>query len=208
LGFEVSIPPTTCCCGALHRHSGFIAEADQALAHSAAHYDNTDFTAVVALASACCGELRRHPGLKRRVVELSRFVADQPWPLDWALPPVQQRLAVHVPCSQRYALQDPGAATALLGRIPGLELVERPDQGACCGAAGLYTLRQPELSQRLLDAGLAWLTNTGATGLVTTNIGCALQWAAGIRSAGLAMPVRHPVELLADRLPDSGAPLP
>lgn len=204
LGFAVSIPRDACCCGALHRHEGAVPEAERALAHSAEVYDQPRYEAVLTLASACCGELRSHPRLAGKVQELSRFLADLPWPADFPRRPLAMdrpglRVAVHVPCSQRHRLGDPRAALDLLARVPGLEPLELADDSGCCGAAGLYMLRQPEMAQRLLASKLAGLARLAPDVLVTTNTGCALHLSAGLGAADMPIPVRHPVELLNPR---------
>jgi glycolate oxidase iron-sulfur subunit len=103
------------------------------------------------------------------------------------------RIALHLPCSQR-VLGNDAPLRRLLARIPGLDLVELPDTG-CCGAAGLHMLSEPARAAAfrapLLDAFAA----SGATQLLSANIGCRLHLASAI-----GVPVRHPVDFLAEQL--------
>jgi glycolate oxidase iron-sulfur subunit len=201
LGFEVSVPAQAHCCGALHRHDGFAAEAQRQLEAGSRLFDRVEYDAVLTLASACNGELRRSPRLGPRIRDITRFLAELEWPERLQLQPLPQQALVHVPCTQRNLLRDPEAAFDLLARIPGLTLAPLPDNDTCCGGAGTYMLRQPRLSQALLDDKVRHLRELAPTLLITSNTGCALQLAAGIRQAGLATEVCHPVELIARQLP-------
>jgi glycolate oxidase iron-sulfur subunit len=61
-------------------------------------------------------------------------------------------------------------------------------------------LRQPTLAQRLLGDKMRQLHAVAPDILVTSNTGCALHLAAGVREAGLAIEVCHPVELVVRQL--------
>ena len=56
-------------------------------------------------------------------------------------------------------------------------------------------LEEPERAARLRQPLLDALAGSGATELLSANIGCRLHLANGTR-----MPVRHPVEILAEHL--------
>ncbi|MFS8543209.1 MAG: (Fe-S)-binding protein, partial [Limnochordales bacterium] len=86
----------------------------------------------------------------------------------------------------------------LLAAIPELKLVELRDSDHCCGSAGLYNILQPEMAARLLDKKMAAIRETGADTVAAGNPGCVMQIAKGVREQGLAIDVRHPVELLAE----------
>ncbi|HEX7408266.1 MAG TPA: (Fe-S)-binding protein, partial [Candidatus Binatia bacterium] len=88
------------------------------------------------------------------------------------------------------------APRKLLKQIPGLELVELSDSDTCCGSAGSYNLTEPEMAQRLEERKVANIRATGATCVAAANPGCVLQIRAGLRRAGLDIPVVHPIELL------------
>jgi len=88
----------------------------------------------------------------------------------------------------------------LLARIPRLEVVALPDNRSCCGAAGSYMLTQAEIADHLRDDKIAALRELEADMVVTSNPGCALHLRAGIKAAGLNLPLMHPIELLAKQL--------
>jgi glycolate oxidase iron-sulfur subunit len=199
IGWAVHVPPDQGCCGAMHRHNGFPQEADRRLTRNAAH---GGIRPLVGVSTACVAELRGDPRLAA-AWEICRFL-DRHWPAELTPTPLQARVAVHEPCSQRNLLRDPGAAYDLLRRIPGVTLMSLPENPLCCGAAGTHLLSHPAMAQELLAPKLAQLRDLGVDLLVTTNTGCALHLAAGAREAGLALRVLHPVELIARQLGETG----
>jgi glycolate oxidase iron-sulfur subunit len=70
----------------------------------------------------------------------------------------------------------------------------------CCGAAGTYFIRQPALADRLLDDKIKALNQSGAQLLVTSNVGCSMHMASGLRAIGSDVEVLHPVTLLARQM--------
>ena len=88
----------------------------------------------------------------------------------------------------------------LLELIPGIDLIDLPENPLCCGAAGAYLLTQPTASMALGGAKLEHLRASGADLLVTSNTGCAMQFRQLIHEAGLPIEVLHPVQLYARQL--------
>ena len=80
--------------------------------------------------------------------------------------------------------------------MPGVQLVEMRHPDICCGAAGLYSTLEPQMSRRILDEKIDDLTSTGAELVVTANPGCQMQLAVGLRAHGSPMRVEHLSELL------------
>ncbi len=85
---------------------------------------------------------------------------------------------------------------SLLRRIPHVEIREAVEAGVCCGSAGIYNLVQPMEAGELGRIKAADLSGTGAEVAVSANIGCSLQIRQHMESAGRALPVLHPVQLL------------
>ncbi|MGW8311008.1 MAG: (Fe-S)-binding protein [Thiogranum sp.] len=200
LGYRVITPDGQGCCGALHQHNGEPRKAGQlAAANRAAFGTNAD--PIVTCASGCCAQLRNYTGLypeadafSQRVTDIMAFIAEHHAGA-LRLKPLQAKVALHLPCTQRNVLGQE-ALLRVLGWIPGLELMIVNPEGGCCGAAGSYMLAQPELADRLGAAMVERVLATDARILLTTNIGCSLQLAAGIRQQVHELEVMHPVTLL------------
>jgi len=75
-------------------------------------------------------------------------------------------------------------------------VIPLPDNSFCCGAAGTYHLTEPRIARELRQSKIARLKQLAPDILATSNPGCAMFLAAGIREAGLTMEVMHPVVLL------------
>ena len=80
--------------------------------------------------------------------------------------------------------------------MPGLELVEMEDASRCCGAAGIYTITQREMSGRLLDRKMQGVLAAKADVVATANPGCAIQLEVGLKEAGAPGRVCHVVDIL------------
>ncbi len=104
------------------------------------------------------------------------------------------RVAFHSPCSLQHGQQIRGKVEALLVAA-GFELTPVPDSHLCCGSAGTYSILQPELSQRLLRNKVEALESGAPAVVATANIGCLTHIQSGSK-----LPVRHWIELLADRI--------
>ena len=105
------------------------------------------------------------------------------------------RVAFQAPCSLQHALRLGGVIEPLL-LAAGFTLTPVSDGQRCCGSAGTYSILQPQLSQQLLHSKVAALESGAPDLIATANIGCLHH----IRSA-TSVPVRHWIELLAERLP-------
>jgi glycolate oxidase iron-sulfur subunit len=71
----------------------------------------------------------------------------------------------------------------------------------CCGAAGTAMVTDPARAARFREPLLAQLRASGATRLLSANIGCRLHLA-----NGTTLPVEHPLAFLAGCLAPPGTP--
>ena len=86
----------------------------------------------------------------------------------------------------------------LLKSVDGLTLSELTDGEVCCGFGGLFSVKYPEISERMADDKIADACNTGADTLVGGDLGCLLHLAGRMKRQGKRMRVRHAAEVLAD----------
>lgn len=205
-GFDVSRPARQTCCGALHQHNGRAATAGALALRNVAAFGGD--APIIYAASGCGATLQEygHVGgpassaFAARVREPHRLLLEH-WPADLQLRSYAARIAVHLPCTQRNVTGGGEAMLALLGRIPAATLLPLDLQHGCCGAAGTYLLTQPAMADQLLERKLDAIAAIRPEVLVSSNIGCTLHLAAGLRRRGLRVPVLHPFALLAQQWP-------
>ena len=110
------------------------------------------------------------------------------------------RIAYHDACHLAHAQGVRSQPRNLLRAVPDLELVEPAEWELCCGSAGIYNLVKPEPAAELGERKARNLLDTGAEAVVAANPGCALQITSHTARLGRALPVLHPMELLARSL--------
>ena len=205
-GCEVHVPRGQNCCGAIHYHSGAEDPAIALARRNMAALDPDRFDAIVTNVAGCGAMLKDYHHLMpptdhdqavkfiTKVRDISEFLIN----LGPIAPthPIPLRATYHDPCHLAHAQQIQSAPRALLGLIPGLELVPLEESDLCCGAAGTYNLTQPEMAERLGRRKLAHIQATGARTVVTGNVGCILQIARQAKADGVTLDVVHPVDLL------------
>jgi glycolate oxidase iron-sulfur subunit len=138
----------------------------------------------------------RARALATRVRDVSEFLAARGGVQ--AVTRIRARAVYFDPCHLAIAQEITKEPRWLLGRIPGLEMVEAARREACCGSAGIYNLIHPEVSGRLADLLVEDLLATNPDLIVTSNPGCLLQVRWGLTRAGADGRVRvvHVMELL------------
>jgi glycolate oxidase iron-sulfur subunit len=201
-GFEVLVPRTQGCCGALHAHAGDADGARALLRANLAAFRGLRADALVVNAAGCGAALREAGDwLPGGGDALARLVRDPLELLDEVgLRPPAGRLALRVcyddPCHLVHGQRVREAPRRVLRNVPGLELVPHDDPGSCCGAAGIYHLTHPDMASAVLARKLRALAAADPDAIATGNPGCILQLRAGAARAGLRAEVLHPITLL------------
>jgi glycolate oxidase iron-sulfur subunit len=158
---------------------------------------------VVVNASGCSAHVRTYgelladdPEWAERAERVAAKVVDL---IELELPERDRRLgrvAVHDACHHLHAQR---IEPRPMLRRAGAECVDLGDGGRCCGAAGLYSVLQPELAGRLRAQKAQAIAATGAPVVAVANPGCAIQIEAGLREIGATVRVAHPADLVAPR---------
>lgn len=202
LDYDVVLPAGQGCCGALALHDGDAAQAERLASALRAAFAGTGVDTVLVSASGCFGTLRDHvfadSGI--RVREIHEFLDADPRIATLKFRPLAERIAVHTPCTQRNVARADGAIARLLARIPQLQIAALPPQPGCCGAAGDYFLRRPDIADTLRAQTLDGALATRPAMLVTSNVGCRIFLGNGLHDRAAQIPVTHPLVLLARQL--------
>ncbi len=200
LGYDVVIPSSQGCCGALALHHGDVDIAESTAQSTRDAF--ADIDTVLISASGCFGTLRDHTfaASKTRVREIHEFLAADSDFGQLRFAPLRKRIALHTPCTQANVVRADGAIGALLARIPQLEIIAMPSEPRCCGAAGDYFLRHPSTANALRREKLDQVEAIAPELLVTSNVGCRVFLDNGLRQRADAIAVTHPIVLLAQQL--------
>ena len=203
VGFNVHIPQNQRCCGALAQHEGDVCTASALSQQNRHAFAQDNLQAIISIASGCASHLRddEETRFSSKVVDISHFLIREQIDFTSLLHALPANVTLHTPCSLKNALRTEKSVATLLRQIPQITLTLLPDTTQCCGAAGSYSLRHPKMAQTLLDDLLNNITPRQTTDyLVSSNIGCALHIAAGLREKKHALSVIHPIVLLARQL--------
>ena len=128
------------------------------------------------------------------VKDIHEFLVDLPF-----TPPTAEldyRVTYQDSCHLGNAQRITSAPRQILDSIPGVEYVELPGAGQCCGAGGTYTITEREFSLRVLGSKMDAFETTGADVLATANPGCLLQLQYGVDDRGLSADVKYVTDLL------------
>ncbi|HUS43055.1 MAG TPA: (Fe-S)-binding protein [Ilumatobacteraceae bacterium] len=195
------------CCGALHVHAGL---HDDAVALAERVMASMPGSASILVNSAGCGASMKDYGtllgtenarrFSARVVDISEWLAER---LDRLPVPLRGGGAVIVqdPCHLRHVQRAHEPVRTLLAHVA--EVVELDDAGLCCGAGGAYSALQPDLAGDIRARKVASIMRatdrSGAVVVASANPGCSMHLA-----GTLDLPVKHPVDILAEALGVAG----
>ena len=208
-GCEVITPQTQACCGAIHYHSGAAEPATDLMQQNLAAFADPGLDAIIVNVAGCGSMLKDYSHIAReiaadrglepadfvaRVKDVSEFL-DELGPVE-PVGPIDAVVAYQDACHLQHAQRVQQQPRNLLNLIPGLTLKPVAEPELCCGAAGSYSLTQPEMADRLGQRRINNLLQVSPDIIVTGNAGCSLQLQAHLRKAGRRIPVLHPMELL------------
>ena len=200
--FEVEAPAEQVCCGALHAHAGDLDGARELARQNIAAFDSN--APIVTNAGGCGAMLLTYAHLfpnDERAASFSARVRDVSQQLvttemRTAPSPMDQSVTYDTSCHLMYGQRSGEASERMLRSVTGKDFVPLNGAERCCGAAGVYNLLQPEMSQRVLAEKLGHIKETGAGILATGNPGCQMHIGAGACLSGMSLRVCHPIEIV------------
>ena len=197
LDVEVIEPTGQACCGSLHAHAGNSAQAQRLAARNRRALAPAG--TVLTLASGCHESVAAALAGAAQTFDAIAFIDARGERLHWR--ECRERVALHLPCTQRNVVKSVSALRRLLARVPGLEVIEIDAGLGCCGAAGTGMLTDPVRAHDYRRPLLAQFEAAGATRLLSANIGCRLHFTNATQRV-----VQHPLEFLAGLLNDLPTP--
>ena len=214
-GVAVRAPREQVCCGALHAHGGDVEAARRLARKNIAAFlpEDGEPPDAILINAAGCGShlkeyghlLRNDPAWAERAADFASRVRDvHEYLVEIGFEPpagvLNRAVTYQDSCHLSHAQEVRKAPRQLLHAIPGLELREMRAPDRCCGSAGIYSIMQADISQRVLAEKMEDVLASGAQQICTANPGCMLQLDAGIArhdaAGALSARTAHAIELL------------
>lgn len=135
--------------------------------------------------------------LSQKVMDFSQFACEV---LDISIEKnVSGKATYHDPCHQVRSLCTSGFSRDIIKKS-GMEFIEMEEPDQCCGFAGSYAIKQPGISDSILNRKIKSIENTGADYLVTDCPGCIMQIRGGLMKHGSSVKVCHTAQILSKLL--------
>lgn len=196
LGFDVHVPASQTCCGSMARQAGDADESSKLVAQNQTSFDQT--MPILTVASGCGAGLHDYLPT-HKIQDISAFLVSCDW-TNAPLKPLKEHIFVQDPCTLRNVQKSHSAVYALLKKIPDAEIIALAGNGQCCGGAGAYMLTQSEMANNLLNDKISAIKTNNVAILATSNIGCSLHIANGLRAQNLTVSVLHPIQIIATQM--------
>lgn len=206
-GYDVVVPKSQGCCGALFAHGGNLASARECARQNIEAFQSANLDAIIINAAGCGSTLKEYghllrddPAWAKRGEEFSAKVKDI---TEWLASNLQvqqsqsaELVTYHDACHLAHAQRITRQPRDLVKAVAGKNFVELPESDVCCGSAGSYNLTEPEMAERLQQRKVHNILKTGAKVVVTSNPGCILQIRAGLVKARVDVRVTHIADFL------------
>jgi len=213
-GYDVIVPPSQGCCGALHAHNGNLEAARDAARANIAAFEPLELDAVIINAAGCGSTLKEYGQLladdpawaergrtfSAKIKDITEFLAASNFLSTLNPQPSTLRVTYHDACHLAHAQRITKPPRGLVKVIAGKNFVDLPEADVCCGSAGTYNLTEPEMAARLQRRKVENILQTNADLVVTSNPGCLLQIQAGLRKAGSPARAVHIADFLMESL--------
>lgn len=205
-GYRVEVPIGQTCCGALAAHDGKAIEARMLAKRNVPVF--SEYDQVVVTSAGCSAHVREYKHwtdrggvVGDRALDVTVAVARA---IDAGLLPRVDghpgRVAIQDPCHLRHAQRVTAEPRAIL-EAGGYDVVEIDPAGMCCGAAGLYTVLQPEASRELGNQKADQIRSKDVSKVASANPGCEMQLRAAL---GPGYEIAHPIEWYLQAVKASG----
>jgi len=216
-GVEVAFPEGQTCCGAPARYSGAYEVAAQNARDNIRALLETEARWVVSACPTCTVALKhdfldtfRSLGMDDAIADAERLAAKV---IDFSTLVKQLvdegrltfkegedlgRITYHDSCHLKRTLKAEQPPRDLLTRA-GHGIQEMAECDTCCGMAGSYSLKLPEISAPILERKLKHIKETGAERVVMDCPGCVMQIRGGLDKDGSPVKAEHTAERLEGR---------
>ncbi|MDR1761798.1 MAG: (Fe-S)-binding protein [Bacteroidales bacterium] len=206
-GCTILYNPGQTCCGQPSYNSGYTAETQTLARKYLKDFAGTNI--IVSPGGSCTGFIKRHyaslfdtahekeqaQALGARMYEVCDFLVNVLNITDVGAE-FAAKVCVHDSCAalREYGLRN--EPRTLLANVKGLEIVEMPESDTCCGFGGTFSVKQPAISQAMVEQKVRNAIESGAEYITSTEASCLMNIAAYIEKNNSPIQAIHIVDIL------------
>jgi L-lactate dehydrogenase complex protein LldE len=207
-GADVKVPLDQTCCGQPAYNAGFHDEARQVARHTLRVLSRT--TGPIVVPSGSCTDMLVHQypvlfqddpewrtiarAVAVRCREFSQFLGEAaPQGVGGRL---DARVAYHPSCHLLRGLGVAREPKVQLDAVDGARQMEVRDQEECCGFGGLFSVKNAEISNSMLERKIKAIEASGADRVVSCDLGCLMQIGGGLHRCGSKVRAQHLAQFL------------
>ena len=199
IGVKASLTTNTLCCGAISQHSGLPEKANDSINQLKKYLAAKNVNTLLSFASGCGRQLNEQlTDNSVRHIDALTWLCEQPSFQKSTYASTNKKVLVHSPCTLQNETRQ--ITHNALKKIPNIELLEFNDNLDCCGAGGIQLTSPEQSNELLLESKINSINNIKPDMIVSSNIGCALNFKLGLDNTNLDIEVIHPLTLLARQL--------
>ena len=211
LNVSVFIPSEQTCCGLIAFGNGIRGLYQRVAQKNIEVFESVDSIPIVAFCSSCSWQLKNYPELftekewrfralrfSQRVKDFSEFLVEGGFKPQSEYNPKEPhfRLTFHDPCHLRRKQGVFAQPRLLLKRVEGAEFIETGEENLCCGSGGSFNLSHYDISLKIFRRRLSSIEQARVDTVVTTCMGCLLQFIDGLYQEKKAIRIKHLAEIL------------
>lgn len=207
VGCEVDFPELQTCCGQPAYNSGYLKESKESMKQMMRAFRDSEY--VVGPSGSCVAMLHEYPhifkgdpdweeaaeDLAGKSYELTQFLVDVMGITDVGSK-FKGRVTYHPSCHMTRLLGVKDAPMTLLENVKGLDFVELPVKEDCCGFGGTFSVKNPVISEQMVEEKTEHVTETGAEYLVGGDMGCLMNIGGRLTRNGKPVKVLHIANIL------------
>ena len=190
--------PSHACCGLIPQSAGDIESAKILAKKNITFFNAMGIEKILVNDDSCCGYMKNYPSLmneeltavafSNKVQNISEFL-EQQVPKNLIYNPAlaqngKIRVTYHDSCQMGNGHHSITAPRKLLQSIQNVDWVELDEANWCCGGAGTYSLKNPELADEILERKLLNIKQSKAQILITQASSCLMHIQYGVRKKG------------------------
>lgn len=200
LGYNVIVPKDIKCCGAPHMYSGNLEAFNHLKAKNQEEISKYNFDAIVVVCPTCGGALMEDYGYNN-VLDFAQIISQSG---NFVVKSSKKEsVTFHVPCHSYTAMKTQVSDFEEAIKLSGANYIKSKNAQSCCGFAGLFSMKNPKLSESIQKEKMEDLKSTEAEYVLSACPGCVLQLQDGNLKFNNNQKVMHIADFIAKKIDEN-----